>query len=222
MDIESLPETASWNWDRVTDPNWMKPAEDVFSLLHRWREAGYSSLLDLGCGLGRHSLLFAQHGFRVTALDSSPSGLQRLTENARKMNLVINPVLAGAADLPLVRGSFDAVLAYHSLYHVDSRGMSSAVGELHRIVKPGGEVYLTLISKNAFSYTDPESKVIDNNVRIKQEEDGSLLPHYFCDRKDINRLFSGFNLLRLRQIEDIYDKKSSWHYFLHATPKDEA
>lgn len=208
---------AYWNWDKVSEPFWHEPAEDVYYLVNRWKAAGRQRVLDLGCGMGRHALLFAANGFQVTAQDLSVSGLRRLEKTAAERGLAINTVHADLTMLPFADGSFDAVLAYHSIYHVDSTGIRAAIGELYRVLKPAAEVYLTLNSKNNPTFSDPRSKIIDENVRLKQEKDGSILPHFYCGLDDVYNLLSDFKIIQLRQIEDIYDDgRSSWHYFVLA------
>ncbi len=209
--------SVSWDWNKANDEYWTEPAEEVFFLLHRWKDLHFSSILDLGCGMGRHSLLFAEHGFQVTALDLSESGFQRLSDSASKMKLRIKTVQADVKNLPLDNASFDTVLAYHSIYHVDSEGIDRAMNEVHRVLKPKGESFITFTSKSTFSYTDPECKIVDNHVRMKEEEDGSILPHYFCDIEDVYRLMKNFKIIKIRHVADILDGKSSWHYFVHAS-----
>ena len=205
-----------WNWDKVSEPFWHEPSEDVYYLVNRWKEAGRKIVLDLGCGMGRHALLFAANGFQVTALDSSESGLRRLEKAATERSLAINAVHADLTILPFADRSFDAVLAYHSIYHVDSIGIRAAIGELYRVLKPAAEVYLTLNSKSNPTYSDPRNQVVDENVRMKQEEDGNILSHFYCDLDDVYNLLSEFETIKLRQIEEIYDGKCSWHYFVLA------
>lgn len=207
-----------WNWDDVTSAFWSEPSEDVYYLLARWKKSRRSRIrmLDLGCGMGRHSLLFAENGFEVTALDSSESGLRKLEASAAERGLEIEVVHADLTKLPFDDGSFDAVLAYHSIYHVDSEGIVAAISELHRVMRPGAEVYVTFNSKSNPTYADPRNQVVDANVRMKQEEDGTVLPHYYCDVGDIRRLLSQFGIIRLRQIEDMFEDRSSWHYFVLA------
>ncbi len=211
-----MDESGSWNWDKVSNAFWSDPSEDVYYLLHRWKGAGRDTILDLGCGMGRHALLFAAHGFQVTALDSSESGVRKLKGAAREKGLTIDTVRADLRKLPFDVESFDAVLAYHSIYHVDSEGMLAAVKELHRILKPTAEVYLTLKSKTNPTYADACNPVVDENVRMKREEDGSILPHFYCDLGNVRKLLSEFRIIKLRQIEDIFGDKSSWHYFVLA------
>lgn len=211
-----MAESISWNWDKVSDTYWNDPSEDVYYLLHRWKEAGRKTILDLGCGLGRHSRLFAAHHFKATALDSSESGLRRLQKTAAERGLAIGTVLADLTKLPFNAESFDFLLAYHSIYHVDSKGLSAAIEELYRVLRPKAELYLTFNSKTNPTYADPNNRIIDENVRMKQEDDGGILPHFYCDLGNIYSLLSKFRIIRLRQIEDIYDDKSSWHYFVLA------
>lgn len=205
-----------WNWDRISEPFWHEPSEDVYYLVHRWKEAGRQKVLDLGCGMGRHALLFAANGFQVTALDLSESGLRRLEKTAVERGLAITTVHADLTSLPFPGGSFDAVLAYHSIYHVDSAGMHAAISELYRVLKPGAEAYLTFNAKSNPTFNDPRNQVVDGNVRLKREEDGSILPHFYCDLDDLYQLLAGFKIIKLRQIEDIYGGRSSWHYFVLA------
>jgi len=176
---------------------------------------GYRSVLDLGCGIGRHALLFAQHGFAVTAVDLSSAGLRILAGEAEKRSLAIETAVADVRKLPLGNGSFDAVLAFQSIYHVDSPGMAEALAELRRVLREKAEVYITFISKADASYSDPGNKVVDENVRIKKEEEGSDLPHFFVDRNDIRLLLEEYSILSLRHIEEISQGKTSWHYFVH-------
>ena len=98
--------------------------------------------------------------------------------------------------------------------------MKKVIGDFARILKKDGEIYFSMLSKSTYSFTAEECKIIDANVRLKKEEDGSILPHFFVNYKDIVELFFGnFDLLKIRHVEDIFDGKSSWHYFIHARKK---
>jgi ubiquinone/menaquinone biosynthesis C-methylase UbiE len=210
---KSMAKTSCWNWNRVTSEYWSEPAEDVYHLLHKWKQTKRHRVLDLGSGLGRHSILFASHGFDVTAMDSSASGLRALADTAQEETLAVTMVQGDLIDLPFEEACFDAVLAYHSIYHVDSGGMRSAIAELRRVLAPDGEAYLTLNSKTNATYSNPDNPPVDENVRMKVEEDGSILPHFYCDLDDIRQLLDEFRIVSLRQVEDIYEDGTSWHYF---------
>jgi len=206
----------AWDWEKVEDDFWHVPSEDIYYFVHRWKEKGFKNILDLGCGMGRHCILFAENGFNITGFDLSEYGLDILRQKAKKKNLTINAVHGDVVDLPFEENTFDAILAYHSVYHVDSEGMDRVIANIKRVLKPCGEVYITFISKHTWSYAanPPSVIVVDENVRLKEEQDGNFLPHFYVNDQDILTLFKDFEIIRVRQIEDIFDGKSSWHYFV--------
>ncbi|MEA2066878.1 MAG: class I SAM-dependent methyltransferase [Thermotogota bacterium] len=203
-----------WNWNRVKEDIWNRPSEDVYYLLHRWKEKGYKRFLDLGCGMGRHSIFFAENGFQVTGYDLSESGLRILKESVEENNLNIDIVKGDITSLPFDNEIYDSILSCHSIYHVDSEGMCKVIEEISRVLKKGGEIFLTLLSKRTFSYTAPDSVMVSENVRLKKEEEVNIFPHYYVDYDDIKRLFKEFDIISIRQIEDYLDEKSSYRYFL--------
>ena len=48
---------------------------DVIALLPELKARGVRTALDLGCGVGRHALLLAEHGLAVEAIDGAAAGL---------------------------------------------------------------------------------------------------------------------------------------------------
>ena len=49
-----------WNWKIITNDAanyWKNPSIESFYLLNRWQSLDLKNFLDLGCGLGRHSVL---------------------------------------------------------------------------------------------------------------------------------------------------------------------
>src|ERR671935_2957749 len=80
-----------------------------------WRQAllrhlppSPARILDVGAGTGTMSLLAAQLGYRVTALDLSPGMLARAREKADAEGLEVETVVGAAHELP--EGPFDAVM----------------------------------------------------------------------------------------------------------------
>ena len=60
-----------WNWALSENPAWLEPSDESSAIAERWKNHGVESVLDFGCGLGRHAIFFAQRGFRVSAFDLS-------------------------------------------------------------------------------------------------------------------------------------------------------
>lgn len=206
----------AWDWDNVSSDYWDIPSEDMYYYLHKWQVNESKILLDLGCGSGRHALLFASHGFDVTAFDLSESGLLKLRKKASHLGVPINTVSGNMVQLPFEDVGFDFIIAYNSIYHTDSIGIRSVISEIERVLKPEGEIFLTFLSKHDRSFLVEDNKQIDEWTKLKKEEDGSELPHFYVDHADIVGLFKNFKILSIRQIENFYNNKSSLHYCVYA------
>ncbi len=94
----------------------------------------------------------AQKNFDVNATDLSDYGIHHLREWAIKENLNIKTAVCNMFSLPFEDRSFVCVMAYNVIYHTDTKRFSAALGEIKRVLLPGGELFLTLISKGTHSF----------------------------------------------------------------------
>lgn len=210
----------AWNWNNITSTHWNEPSEDIYYYLHLWSEKRSKKLLDLGAGIGRHSLLFAKNGFDVTAFDFSKEGLDKIENFADQLNLKIDLVNGNMNRLPFASQSFDFVVAYNSIYHTDYEGLIRTIYEIRRVLKANGEAFVTMLSKNDKSFIDGSGSLIAENTLMKKEEDGSILPHFFVDEEYIYKLFKSFHIISLKQIEEFHEDKTFFHYAIHLRKGD--
>ncbi|MFO7677346.1 MAG: class I SAM-dependent methyltransferase [Thermoplasmatota archaeon] len=67
------------------------------------------TILDIGCGTGRHSLELSKRGYRVTGIDLSSSQLLKAKEKAERQNLTVQYLRYDARKLPFNK-EFDLVI----------------------------------------------------------------------------------------------------------------
>jgi SAM-dependent methyltransferase len=94
--------------------------------------------LDAGGGTGATGSWLAREG-RIVACDLEPLAMQLYGEQHPE---VTARAVADLARLPFATGSFDAALCVTVLYHDAVRSPAAVVGELTRVVRPGGVVAL--------------------------------------------------------------------------------
>lgn len=93
-----------------------------------------TSLLDVGCGTGNmHPLLISELG-AVSGVDVSQECLDR----AAKRNPQVAYQHYDGTRLPYADASFDAVTTICVMHHVPPAQWPAFVGELRRVLKPGG------------------------------------------------------------------------------------
>jgi 2-polyprenyl-3-methyl-5-hydroxy-6-metoxy-1,4-benzoquinol methylase len=153
----SRPESEYVHWTRGELTNQIQLVFrnhwELFSqIMQRNRGDGLRSL-EVGCGRGSLSCYFADAGYEVTLLDSSPSVLETAKEIYSR-NGVSGFFHAGdALSMPFESESFDVVFSIGLLEHFDN--IQSLVAEQARVLRPGGYLFI---------YTVP-----DKEVRVQDE-----------------------------------------------------
>lgn len=210
-----------WNWKAENGLYWLDPCEESYYYSNKWKKEGLRSILDLGSGLGRHSILFAREGFQVTAVELSEYGVKHLIEWQKREGLDILTKHCDMKQLPFSDNAFDCIWAYHVVSHTDTEGFIEILNEIRRVLKPGGHIYLTLCSKDTWSFTEAGYPKADANTVIKTEAGPEYgIPHFYVNMEDILRLFRDFELHTVRHIDEGYFEgkvQKSTHYFIYAS-----
>ena len=110
--------------------------------------AAAARVLDLCCGPGRHSVLLAQRGYRVTGLDLSQPYLDLARRAAADHRTAIETVLADMRAIPF-DSHFDAVInMYSSFGYLESEAEDLKVLEsIARSLKRGGRLLLDMLNR---------------------------------------------------------------------------
>ena len=95
-------------------------------------------VLDVGCGDGARTLANLPPG--SVGLDVSRRGLDLARETVPDARLVHGEMSA----LPFAADRFDAVTAYHAVFHVERRRHPDVYDEFARVLRPGGRLLMTL------------------------------------------------------------------------------
>jgi SAM-dependent methyltransferase len=128
------------------DKNYAAEADYVHGLIERERP-GSQTLLDLGCGTGRHDFLLSERGYRVTGVDMSADMLQVAeAERARRLASPAKsePPTFAQGDVRSVRlgQRFDVVVSlFHVMsYQTTNDDLRAAFTTLREHAAPGGLV----------------------------------------------------------------------------------
>jgi tRNA (uracil-5-)-methyltransferase TRM9 len=105
-------------------------------------------LLNIGCGHGADFLPFREK-FELTGMDFSSEMIKLARRYSHKFEFPVNLQVADARYLPFASKSFDYVIAVATYHHLKGRAdQLAALVELKRVLKPGGQAFLTVWNRS--------------------------------------------------------------------------
>jgi ubiquinone/menaquinone biosynthesis C-methylase UbiE len=147
-------------------------------------------VLEIGCGSGAASCLFAKAGAKVTAIDITNEAIKITKNNAQLQNLKIKTLRQDAENLIFLDKSFDYIFSWGVLHH--SQNTQKTFEEVSRVLKKYGAGLIMVYNKNSLRY-------YINGL-------------YWLIIK--GKIFQGYNLDR---VQDFY---TDGYYHRHFTPKE--
>lgn len=142
-------------WRRLFTPDFFNPADDLHLALAPMQTAFLikalglqrgAAVLDLCCGPGRHAVLLARQGLRVTGLDYSRPYLRQARRRARRLAVPVRFVQGDMRGLPF-RGEFDAVVnLFTSFGYFERQSENLAVLRgIRKALKPSGLLFMEMM-----------------------------------------------------------------------------
>ena len=123
------------------DKNYLAEADYIATLIRQYAPQT-ESLLDLGCGTGRHAVCLAQQNFNVIGLDRSYHNLRWANQRRHQQGSQFRPPLFFAgniADFSISREVDAAVSLFHVFsYLTETEQLVQALGNIRQHVKTGG------------------------------------------------------------------------------------
>jgi ubiquinone/menaquinone biosynthesis C-methylase UbiE len=103
------------------------------------------SVLDVGCGTGTLAIAAKRHvgpTGSVVGIDPSPAMIARAIKKAKKAGVDVSFENGLAESLSFQDARFDVVLSTVMLHHLPRQARQQAVGEMRRVLKPGGRLFV--------------------------------------------------------------------------------
>ena len=150
------------------DKDYFLEAQYIDELIKRHTPSAHS-LLNLGCGTGKHDYLLARLGFKITGVDLSEEMVNQAIKNSPSEISSQLSFLKGDIRTIKLNKTFDAVVSlFHVMsYLVKNKDLQDAMDTSYRHLKPGG-LFIFDCWYGPGVMTDPPV------VRIKRMSDNSI------------------------------------------------
>ncbi|MFC1908561.1 class I SAM-dependent methyltransferase [Chloroflexota bacterium] len=124
--------------------------QDYMHAIFNFEGFAGKKVLEIGCGAGIDSAEFARNGALVTSTDFSETAVQSTRDLLKEANLPANVVQADATSLLFEDNTFDCVYSFGVLHHIP--WVESALAEIKRVLKPGGQLMVMLYNQDSLLY----------------------------------------------------------------------
>jgi len=174
------------------DQSFARPALDALFAQLQKRTAKGGSILDAGCGTGRHvsDLLELLEPSELTGIDLSEAMLNMASRRGTDERVTFTR--GNLFNLPFPDDSFDAVVAIWTVETLSHPGR--AVQEFLRVIKPGGVVGYSFVQvpSHPESAEDAlEDALLHASCEWRDELAAERLPFHDCDRSSLQKFRGG-------------------------------
>ena len=132
---------------------WNKPCHNEagpFGRLFPYARYRGRRVLEVGCGQGGMAALWAERGAQLTAVDLNLDAIAATRERFAQRGLTGEIRQVDARSLRFEDGTFEYAYSWGVLHH--SPDLAHSVGELMRVVRPGGEFGVMLYNRHSLLY----------------------------------------------------------------------
>lgn len=189
------------------------------------------TILDIGCGVGRHVIYLAGRGFRMAGVDISPTGILMTQAACAERGIAFDGKVSDLTALPWEDDTFDAALSTSTIHHYLRAGILQALAEVRRVLKPGGLFIADFPSTETLQYQRSRGQVAAGTIievephtfvdeRPDSDDPDGRLPHHFSDEADLRDLVRDFEIVKLiadlREVthEGVIGKTGKWIIWL--------
>jgi SAM-dependent methyltransferase len=172
--------------------HWSIFRSELEALARRWQKG---SLVNIGCAHGPDFLPFRQN-FALYGVDFSTQMLRFARKYSQKFNFAVNLLVADVSHFPFADGVFDWAISVATYHHIKGkRERQATLNELRRVLKPGGEAFITVWNR-----WQPRFWFSGKEVAVPWRTKGKTLERYYYlfSYPELERLVkrAGFQVLK--------------------------
>lgn len=179
-------------------------------------------VLDCGAGGDCPPLgLFAEQGYNTWGVELDPAQLELAMAFSRKHDLDLNIIQGDIRELPYADQSISHAFCYNTIFHLSKANIARVIGEIKRVMRPEGLVFVNFMSVEDATYGNGE--MVGEGEYLQQEGDEQVL-HCYHHLDEPEGYLSGFTVkmkeIRCREWHRDNGQSLRWGYIDYILQKN--
>jgi ubiquinone/menaquinone biosynthesis C-methylase UbiE len=164
-------------WDDQREPSRVsEPPERIVDVIRTRCHGPNEWVLDAGCGTGNYAIALAQAGFCVIGTDFAAGMLTKAQDKITDGLARLVSFQQADLNMPLgfPKARFDHIISISVLQAVANPTFT--LGELHRVLKPGGTLVLSLPKQNSALFSQSVGELVRYRIQhLERRTPGKIL-----------------------------------------------
>jgi tellurite methyltransferase len=187
------------------------PLSEVVALADQLAAEGRTRVLDIGCGVGRHTIYLASRGFEVTATDNAPAAVAACRRNLEQAGLTARVLELDMREFPFPDAYFDGVVSTQVIHHTYRATLERIIASITQKLAPSGFFVWAMPSPRHAEFA--KGREVEPGTWVDENHREGPVPHHYCTEAEIRELLADYDIQSLeeRQVQGRPEGIRHWY-----------
>lgn len=193
-------------WDCWYDRKLRVVEPEIPRIVSLLQPSNSTRVLDVGCGIGRHIIYFAERNIDAYGFDTSETALARAKRSLTELGLSAHLSQGDMFEpFPFESDFFDAVIATRTIHHGYRKDIERGASEIDRVLAKGGLLFIQSPSwSKGDKIENPKAIEAEPRTLLRPEGEEADIPHHFFTEEELLGLFKHYDIVDLHGKTDHY------------------
>jgi 2-polyprenyl-3-methyl-5-hydroxy-6-metoxy-1,4-benzoquinol methylase len=156
---------SDWRYQRLWQENFQE--KEIKFLENKFPDLKRKKILDLGCGMGGFLVAMRRRGYNIQGLEANDDYCQIARLRGKRYGIDLEIANTKGEETPFEAEGFDFIYCNDVLEHTENP--RQILEKIYKILKPNGQVYITVINRFGFRDHHYQLKFINWMPRVVAE-----------------------------------------------------
>jgi SAM-dependent methyltransferase len=186
------------------------PLPEVVTMGDLLAAEGRRRVLDIGCGMGRHTIYLAARGFEVTGTDNAPTAVAGCMRDLDRAGLKATLLELDMAEFPFPDGHFDGAISANVIHHSYRAAIARIIISITHKLSPGGIFVWAIPSPRHREHG--QGHEVEPGTWVDDSYREGPVPHHYSTEAEIREWLAAYDIQSLSE-RQMAGRPERWHWY---------